>query len=73
MVGRRARTLNDQAGAIDTLAWSVGSIHVYLEGVITLCLCHVGDGVDKERKEIRLTVDIKFLVDRLSVTTDGLQ
>lgn len=28
MVGRRARSLNDQAGAIDTAAGSVLSIHI---------------------------------------------
>jgi hypothetical protein len=27
-VGRRARALNDQAGAIDALAGSVSSIHI---------------------------------------------
>ena len=71
MVGYRPRGLNDQGGAIDTLAGSIHLIHVDFKGVLALCLRHVGNGVDEECKQIRLTVDIKLLVDRLSMSADG--
>ena len=71
MLGFRACALNDQGGVIDTLPGSADLIHVDFEGVFALSLRHVGNGVDEERKQISLAVDIKLLVNRLSMSADG--